>query len=127
MANIKVADLNDDIDPTTNAHAHWFYFTANDVENFVLAYNEGDGWQFSYGHLANGFLIDGGTEGKAHYGPNGVLEIVVPDAIASEGTELLVPNVRSSMLQMQGGDPVLARFSDSAPNNLEGKDYTTGA
>ena len=123
-ANVQLGEVNDDVAEGSDATGVWVYWEDEaDVTQFVVAMNDGSGWKFSYGHLEDGFLIDGTTEGVAHAGPNGTLEIVVPDALISEGATFLAPRARSAMMTMFEGDPILNRFSDNGPNNLAGTDY----
>lgn len=128
-ANVQLGEVSNAVAQGSDATGIWVYWeNAEDVTQFVFAMNEGSGWSFHYGHIdPDGFIVDGATEGVVHAGPNGVLEIVVPEALVEDGATFTSPRARSAMMTLFEGDPILNRFSDNGPDDLVGVDYKVTA
>jgi hypothetical protein len=125
-ANIKVANLDKSVPDGATGASWYFFWTVADVTYFVNAEIDSAGaTTFNFGHIANILETDGQTKGKFFEGPDGIIQIDVPQAgtKASDGATLRSPYASSRAsfdLVAVGYVPT----ADDAPDSQAGKSYT---
>ncbi len=126
-ANIEVKNLTKA--NTTNASSISWYVTwtgADDTILFVNAESDGSTVTYQYGTLTeNLYSTEGDTTGKLFEGPQGVVQIVIPNASGgSVGSKITEPYATSTENYTVPGVGSLLANDDNAPDSGGGKSWT---
>jgi hypothetical protein len=131
-AYIQVVNLSKTLpaDPSVDSISWFAYWDdAEGANRFVSASVGADGAPvYEYGTRSdtNTLTIDGTTKGQFFEGPDGVVAISLPGAVAKAGTTLAAPVAQASINRLIGAAGTGLRLfsaADVAPDTGGGKDY----
>jgi uncharacterized protein YaiE (UPF0345 family) len=125
-ANIQVKNLTKDVPPGATG-VRWYYFwEVGGQQYFVEGAIDATGEDsYEYGHTEQILMSDGSTRGRMFEGPNGIIQIAVPQSGtgARDGARLSAPYASSRA----SFDLVAVAYiptADDGPNNQAGRTYT---
>lgn len=124
VVDIQVAELDKTVTSGWDAHGWWARYTIGDARMFVLAQVDSAGtWTFFTGSDGDdGYLIGAPTTGRTFEGPDGIIEIDLPDTAV--GSKLSTPHVTARTHRTMDGQPIFSPSADRAPDGTgSGKDF----
>lgn len=135
-ANLQINNLTETI-PSDAGGGLYYYFTytlADDVQHYVDARHTSSGWSYYFGHIEiigfiGAYTNDGQTTGSQVLGKDGVVSVVVPDAVGGTlGTTLKATGASVDILYAGDDASGWQSHADSAPDkSSDAKDVVVTA
>jgi hypothetical protein len=130
-ANIRIADLNQDVPAYATGIDWYFVYTGDSTTYYVEASVDFTGTaSFGYGtyDTTNGYTEADSMPGKFFNGRDGVIQLAVPNAVkGGEGNVLRDPYVDATESYSVPGVGGFVQSADDGPDSLSGHAYTVGS